>query len=426
MDGVWPQLLLVGALVIANGILSGSEIAFISLRETQLARLERRGGAGRLAAGLARRPNRFLATIQIGITLAGFLASAAAAVTLAGELEAWFGVFGDAADSAAIVAVTLVLSYVTLVLGELAPKRLALQWAERWALIAARPLHWMSIATKPVVWLLGVSTDFIVRTVGGKPGATRDEVDLEELREMVIAHRALSEDHQEVLVGAFEVAERTLREILIPRPRVFSLDAGSTVEDGLQALLGSGHSRAPVVVDGDLDGAIGIAHLRDLVMAEPGTRVGDHVSVTSFLPESVPVLTALRRMQELHQQMAFVVEEFGGIDGIITVEDMVEELVGEIYDETDRDVLSAERRPDGSITVPGSYPIHDLVDLGIEVVEGDYTTVSGLVLAELGRLPDQPGDRFTMGDWELTVLSVRGRSIGQVRFSPLEAAGEKR
>jgi putative hemolysin len=124
--------------------------------------------------------------------------------------------------------------------------------------------------------------------------------------------------------------------------------------------------------------------------------------------------------------MAFVVEEFGGIDGIITVEDMVEELVGEIYDETDRDVLSAERRPDGSITVPGSYPVHDLVDLGIEVVEGDYTTVSGLVLAELGRLPEQPGDRFTMGDWELTVVSVRGRSIGQVRFSPLEAAGEKR
>jgi putative hemolysin len=277
-----------------------------------------------------------------------------------------------------------------------------------------------------VVWLLGVSTDFIVRIAGGKPGATRDEVDLEELREMVIAHRALSEEHQEVLVGAFEVAERTLREILIPRPRVFSLDADSTVEDGIQALLGSGHSRAPVVVDGDLDSAIGIAHLRDLVRAGPGTRVRDHVSVTSFLPDSVPVLTALRRMQELHQQMAFVVEEFGGIDGIITVEDMVEELVGEIYDETDRDVLSAERRPDGSITVPGSYPVHDLVDLGIEVVEGDYTTVSGLVLAELGRLPEQPGDRFTMGDWELTVVSVRGRSIGQVRFSPLEAAGEKR
>ncbi len=404
--------------MIVNGLLSGSEIAFISLRETQLSRLERSGGSGLIAARLARQPNRFLATIQIGITLAGFLASAAAAVTLAGHLEGWFEVFGDAADSVAIVAVTLVLSYLTLVLGELVPKRLALQWTDRWVLLAARPLHWLAIVSTPVVWLLSVSTDFVVRILGGKPGATREEVDLEELREMVMAHRALSEDHQEILVGAFEVAERTLREVLIPRPRVFTLDAGATVEEGIDALLQSGHSRAPVVADGDLDDALGIAHLRDLVAAEPGSPIGDLAKETSFLPESVLVLTALRRMQELHQQMVFVVEEFGGIDGIVTVEDLVEELVGEIYDETDRDVLSARWLPDGSVILPGSYPVHDLVDLGIEVPEGEYTTVSGLVLDELGRIPGQAGDRFTMGDWELTVRSVRSRGIGQVEFRP--------
>jgi putative hemolysin len=418
MSGVWPQLVLVGALVILNGVLAGSEIAFISLRETQITRLERRGGSGRVAAELARHPNRFLSTIQIGITLAGFLASATAAVTLAQEVEGWFAVFGDAADSVAIVAITLLLSYVTLVLGELVPKRLALQWAERWALVLSRPIQVMAVIAKPVVWLLSISTDLVVRILGGTPGARREEVDLEELREMVMAHRALTEDHQEILVGAFELAERTLREILIPRPRVLTLAGGATSKEGIADLLRWGHSRAPVVEQGDLDSAIGIAHLRDLVVADPGSRIADHAVETSFFPESVLVLTALRRMQELHQQMAFVVEEFGGIDGIVTVEDLVEEVVGEIYDETDRDVLTAERRPDGSVIIAGSYPVHDLIDLGITVEEGDFTTVSGLVLDQLGRVPDRPGDTFTIGDWQVTVLSVRAHSIGQVRFRP--------
>jgi putative hemolysin len=420
MDGIGPQLVLVGALVIVNGILAGSEIAFISLRETQLGRLERRGGSGKIAAELARRPNRFLATIQIGITLAGFLASAAAAVTLAKPLEPWFEAFGDAADTVAIVVVTLILSYLTLVLGELAPKRLALQWAERWVLIAARPLHWLAIATKPVIWLLGVSTDLVVRLLGGAPGTSREEVDLEELRDMVVAHRALSEDHMEVLMGAFEVAERTLREVLIPRPRVFTIEATLPVRKGIEVLLASGHSRAPVVDDGNLDTAHGIAQLRDLVAAAPGSHVGDHVRDTSFLPDSVQVLSALRRMQELHQQLVFVVDEFGGVDGIVTVEDLIEEVVGEIYDESDRDVLSAERRADGVVVVPGSYPIHDLVDLGIEVPEGDYTTVAGLVLSELGRVPDRAGDTLVIGDWLVRVASVRPRGIGQVHFRPAD------
>lgn len=418
MDNAWPQLLLVGALVLVNGALSGSEIAFISLRETQLIRLERRGGTGKLVARLARQPNRFLATIQIGITLAGFLASATAAVTLADSVEPWFSVFGEAADSVAIVVVTLVLAYFTLVLGELVPKRLALQWAEPWALLAARPLSWLAVATKPVVWLLSISTDVVVRLFGGKPGDSRQEVDLEELRDMVLAHRALSEDHQEVLVGAIELADRTLREVLRPRSEVVTIEAAATVEDGIATLLDSGHSRAPVVDGGDLDHAIGVAHLRSLVAAGHGESVGHHVSEAPLFPGSVPVLTALRRMQEAHQQMAFVVEEHGGIDGIVTVEDLVEELVGEIYDETDRDVLTARVAPDGAIVVPGSFPIHDLPDLGIEAPTGDYTTVAGLVLHRLGRVPETPGDRTEIAGWEITVRSLRRRGIGQVEFRP--------
>ncbi len=419
MDEAWPQLLLIAVLVLVNGVLSGSEIAFISLRETQLARLERDGGAGAVAARLARRPTRFLATIQIGITLAGFLASATAAVSLAGSVEGWFAIFGEAADSVAIVVVTLVLAYFTLVLGELVPKRLALQWAEPWAVLVARPLTWVAVATTPLVWLLSVSTELVVRLFGGRTGASRQEVDMEELREMVIAHRAIGEDHQEVLVGAIEVAERTLKEVLRPRSDVVTIDARAPADEGIAVLLETGHSRAPVVEDGDLDSVVGVAHLRDLITAGPGETVGDCAGEAPFYPGSVPVLTALRRMQESHQQRALVVEEHGGIDGIVTVEDLVEELVGEIYDETDRDILGARTGPEGTVVLPGSFPIHDLPDLGIEAPAGDYTTVAGLVLDRLGRIPEQPGDRIDIEGWQITVRSLRRRRIDQVEFRPV-------
>jgi putative hemolysin len=425
VGSVWPELLLVFGLVVLNGVLAGSEIALISLRESQMARLERRGGSGKVVARLARDPNRFLATIQIGITLAGFLASAAAAVTLSEPLVPYLDFLGAAARTVAIVVVTLILSFVTLVFGELVPKRLALQRAERWAVVVGRPLHWLAVATTPVVWLLSVSTDAVVRLLGGEPGSTREEIDLEELREMVAANRAMHEDHQEVLLGAFEVAERTLGEVLVPRPDVFTLDEAMTASDAMQAMVGARYTRVPVVVaGGGLDGAIGTVSLSDLVAAGPGTPVRDHVTETLVFPESVPVLVALRSLQEARQQMAFVVDEFGGIEGIVTIEDLVEELVGEIYDESDRDVVSARRGADGSVVVPGRFPVHDLVDLGIEIPEGDYRTVAGFVLERLGRIPKEPGDAFEEGPWRVTVLTLDRRTVGEVRFQPVAPAAD--
>ena len=413
-----PELLLVAGLVVLNAVLAGSEIALISLRDSQIAQLERESRAGRIVAQLARDPNRFLATIQIGITLSGFLASAAAAVTLAEPLAPYFGWFGNAADTAAIVAVTLVLSFFTLVFGELAPKRLGLQFAERWSLVVGRPLTWMAVFTKPVVWLLSASTDVVVRLFGGEPGARREEVDVEELREMVVAHRHLHEEHQEVLIGAFEVADRTLGEVMTPRPDVFSIATGTTAADAVRLLAAAGHSRAPVAAgDRGLDAALGVVSLLDLVVADPHETVERVAAEPVVLPESVLVLVALRTLQEQRQQMALVVDEFGGIEGIVTAEDLVEELVGEIYDETDRDVLTAERRSDGSITVPGRFPIHDLVDLGITAPDGAFRTVAGLVIERLGRVA-RPGDTVDIDRWHIHVEEVHDRSITLVRFHP--------
>ena len=425
MDGLGLQLTLVFVLLLVNGVLAGSEIALISLREPQIARLEAGSATGRRLAQLARDPNRFLATIQIGITLSGFLASATAAVSLAALLVPLFAFAGDAARPLAIVLLTLILTFVTLVIGELAPKRLALQRAESWAMLMATPLHWGAVIARPLVWLLSRSTDFVVRLLGGEPGRTREDVEVEELRDLITAHRGLSEEHQEVLTGAFEVAERTVRQILVPRSEVLVVDAEDEIGTVLNLLLEGGYSRAPVALNGELDETVGIAHLRDLVAADPTSPVSTVVNQPVELPESVTVLAGLRRLQEEHQHMAVVIDEYGGVEGIVTLEDMIEELVGEIYDETDIDLDSVQRRSDGSVVVPGSFPIHDLVDLGIEVPRSDQTTVAGLILDVLARVPRKAGDVVVIEGWRFRVTGVKGRRISEVVIESVGTEGSQ-
>lgn len=416
MNGVFPELALVCVLIMLNAAFAGTELALVSLREGQLQRLEKRSASGAVLARLAREPNRFLATIQIGITLAGFLASAAAAVSLAEPLTETLGFLGNGAEPTAIVAVTLVLAYVTLVFGELAPKRVAMQRAEKWGLLAARPLMVMTVLTRPGVWLLSHSTDVAVRIMGGDPGRQREEVTEEELRDMLAAQSSFSPKQRLIIDGVFEAAERTLNEVLRPRPDVFVLDASSPKRTALTELAASGHSRAPVAHAANLDDFIGIVHLRDL-LGDGDQLVGDVTNEVGVLPETATVFDSLHELQLRHEQLAIVIDEHGSASGIVTVEDLVEELVGEIYDETDRDVLSAQRDPDGSLVVAGQFPVHDLVDVGVaQVPEGAYATVAGLILDRLGRLPERPGDRVDIGDHTFEVLAIERHAITRVRI----------
>jgi putative hemolysin len=428
VSGVWPQLVLVGALVLLNAVFAGSELALVSLREGQLQRLESSSSTGAVLARLARDPNRFLATIQIGITLAGFLASASAAVSLAEPLEDRLGFLGGASRPVSIVLVTIVLSYVTLVLGELAPKRLAMQRAERWGLLVARPLSGMARLARPVVWLLSRSTDLVVRLLGGDPSREREEVTEEELRDLVASQVSFSPEQREIISGAFEIAERTLSDVMLPRPAVFTLDAEAPCREALHSLAGTGHSRAPVCTRGSLDDVVGVVHLRDLLVDDPDCTAGTVAAPTMVLPEHARVLDALREMQQRRSQLAVVVSEHGGAEGIVTMEDLVEELVGEIYDETDRDVLSVRREPDDTVVLPGRFPVHDLSDVGLEVPDGDYATIAGYLLSRLGRIPEAPGDQVDYGPWRFTVSAVDERSITEVRVTPLpeepDVAGE--
>ncbi len=418
MTGLWLELGLVFVLVLVNAAFSGTEMALVSLREGQLQRLEQRSSTGALVARLARDPNRFLATIQVGITLAGFLASAAAAVSLSEPLERRLDFLGGAARAVSIVVVTILLSYATLVIGELAPKRVAMQRAERWALLSARLLSAMAMLTRPVVWLLSRSTDVVVRIMGGDPSVTREEVTEAEIRELVETQASFTAKQRLIMEGAFDISERTLDEVLRPRPDVFVLDADEPVANALQELAASGHSRAPVAHDGKLDEVVGMVHLRDLL--GPGDRpVREVAGELAAFPETAAALDVLHEMQVRRFQLALVVDEHGAAAGIVTIEDLVEELVGEIYDETDRDVVRVRREPDGSLVLPGRFPVHDLEDVGVHgMPEGPYATVAGLVLDVLGRVPEAPGDRVTVAGRTIEVLAVDGRAITEVRIGP--------
>ncbi|WP_422752249.1 hemolysin family protein [Micromonospora sp. WMMD708] len=419
MQSYWSQLALVGVLVVLNAIFAGSEMALVSLRDSQVQRLERTSRAGRVLARLAKDPNRFLATIQIGITLAGFLASAAAAVSLARPLVPLLGFLGGAAETVAIVLVTLVLTFVTLVFGELAPKRIAMQRAERWALLVARPLDILSSFTRPAVWLLGATSDLVVRLAGVDPKHQPDEIGPDELRDIVAGNHGFTKEQRTIIAGAVEIADRQLRAVLVPRLQVFTLDSGTTAEAARLLLAATGHSRAPVVRHGGLDDAVGVIHLRDLVGVPDDRPVDDCARPPMLLPDSLPVVDALRQFKAERQHIALVVDERGAVDGIVTLEDILEEIVGEIYDETDRDVRAVRTEDDGSLVLPGTFPVHDLTDIGVEVPNrpaGDYTTVAGMVLSCLGHIPTVAGEQVTIDDWEITVTGVDQRAITQIRL----------
>jgi putative hemolysin len=417
VSGIGAQLALIAVLLLVNAVLSGSEIALISLRPTQVDRLADRSRAGRAVARLTADPNRFLATIQLGITLSGFLASATAAVILAEPLVGPLTpLLGGAARAGAVAAITIALTFVTLVAAELAPKRIAMRRAERWALLVARPIDVLATIARPAIAVLSASTNVVVRLAGLDPRVARDEQHDREIRELIAARGVFPERQQELLLGVFEAEERQLRQILVPRREVIALREDQPVAAALAALVEVGHSRAPVY-RADLDDA-------DRMVSALALASGDAMTVTDVavaapvLPESLSVLRALGELQRERRQLALVVSEHGGFEGIVTVEDLVEEIVGEIHDELDPDLREVRRLADGTLLVPGGFPIHDLEDLDLAVsVDTEATTVGGLVTEQLGRLPRR-GDEVVIDGHRFRVDAVAHRAVARVSIRP--------
>jgi putative hemolysin len=386
-----------------------------------------RGRRGRRLAIVAANPNRFLAAGQVGVTLAGFISAGFGGAEIApmiapylvdwGMSEAWAG-------TVSFIAVTVVIAYLSLVLGELVPKRLALQRVESVALASAGTIDVIAKIFRPFIALLSVSTNTIMRLFGGDPHAAKEQISGEELRDLVAAHEDLSVEERELIDDVFAAGDRELREVMIPRTEVEFLDASMPIFKAVKAVADQPHSRYPVIRD-SMDDIVGFVHVRDILapdLAERSIRVGEMVRPMTAFPGTKGVLSTLTEMRRLRQHLAIVEDEYGGTAGIVTLEDLVEELIGDIKDEYDLVQRPEAARSFGVTTVDGLLNIEDFADeTGIELPEGPYETVAGFVVSRLGEVPGV-GDEVIVDAHRFEVTELDGRRIARVRVTPVPVA----
>ena len=409
-------------LILIEGVFVAAEIALVSLREGQVRALAETGRRGAAVARLTSDPNRFLAAVQIGVTSTALLSSAFGAVTLSESAKQALVSHGwspGLAGATGIIGVTLVISFVTLVLGELAPKRLALQRSEAAATLFAPPLNRLAGAFRPVIWLLSKSTDVIVRLLGGDPHAGREPISDAELRGLVASHESLTSDERRLIDDVFAAGERAVGEVMVPRTEVTFLDATMTVSKAAKVAADSPHSRYPVVGRGQ-DDVLGFVHIRDLLLGDVHRHrtVGSVAREVKALPGSKHVLSALSEMRREGHHLAIVVDEYGGTDGIVTLEDLIEEVIGDIRDEYDQQGGESRRLIDGAVDVDGKMNLDEIADIsGLSLPEGPYATVAGYVMSVLGRLPSA-GDEVEAEGYRLRVTEVDGRRAARIRVTP--------
>ena len=409
-------------LILIEGVFVAAEISLVSLREGQIRAMAESGRRGAAVAKLVSDPNRFLAAVQIGVTSTALLSSAFGAVTLSNTAKKSLIAHGwsqGLAGATGIIGVTLVISFVTLVIGELVPKRLALQRTEATAGLFAGPLNRIVSVFGPVIWLLSRSTNVVVRLLGGDPNAGREPISQEELRGLVAAHESLSSDERRLIDDVFAAAERSISEVMVPRTDVVFLEASLTVSKAVKIAADTPHERYPVVGD-DSDDVLGFVHVRDLLFGDPARdrTVGAAAREIKKLPGTKHVLAALSEMRREAHHIAIVVDEYGGTDGIVTLEDLVEEVIGDIRDDRVPDEDQPRRYSGGVVELDGKENLDEVAEVsGLELPEGPYATLGGFVMAELGRLPRQH-DRVTHDGYLLDVLEVEGRRAARIRVTP--------
>ncbi|MEL0125582.1 MAG: hemolysin family protein [Actinomycetota bacterium] len=427
MNQIWINLLVVLFFVLLGGFFAAAELALVSLRENQVQRLAESSRRGRRLASLTADPNRFLAAVQVGVTLAGFVSAGFGAAQIAPELAQPLisaGLAEGVAQTLAFIVITVLIAYLSLVLGELVPKRIALQRVEKVALFAAGPIDFIARLFRPFIVALSFSTNLIVRIFGIDPTAGKESISGEELRDLVAGHEELSEDERNLIDDVFEAGERELREVMLPRTEVDFLDSHLPVADAVRRVVDQPHSRYPVI-RGSADDVVGFVHIRDILDPDASNR-GEYVSqmcrpVVAF-PGSKVVLETLTEMRRDRHHLAIVQDEYGGTAGIVTMEDLVEELIGDIKDEYDVDAMPRQPRVLGQVVVDGLLNLEDFEDeTGVVLPDGPYETVAGFLVAALTRLP-VVGDTVVEGDNEFRVVELDGRRISRVSVTSVQPA----
>ena len=422
MSGILLNVGLIFCFIVIGGLFAAAEIALVSIREGQVSSLAERGRRGAAVARLSAEPNRFLSAVQIGVTLAGFMSAAFGGATLADELSPVFvdlGMSQGLADTLALVLITIVISYFSIVLSELVAKRLALQRTVPVALAVAPTIDRIARVSKPVIWLLSVSTNAVVRLLGGDPAAAREEMTEEELRLLVRSQTSLSDEERQIVDDVFAAGDRQVREVMLPRTEVDFMDGTMPVYKAVKYATQQAHSRYPVIGE-TADDVLGFIHVRDLMdpnFEGRSVRVADLVRDVLFVPGTRHVLSALTDMRRVGVHLAIVIDEYGGTDGIVTLEDLVEELIGDIRDEYDTPEQETERLTGGVVEVDGLLNLDDFAEAtGIALPEGPYETVAGYVIAMLGRVPDVD-DECEVDGHRLRVVEMDGRRIARIRVT---------
>lgn len=405
---------------------SGAEIAILSLRKTRIDELVESGHSGADAvANLRQNPEQFLATVQVGITVVGATAAAYSGQSIAERLTPWIAAVEPLAASAERIAFLVVVagvSYLSLVLGELVPKSLALRAGEPYALGIGRPLAALSWLTRPLVWLLTFSSNAVLRLFGDSTSFSETRLSSDELQQLVgeaASAGTLDPSAGEIASRAFDLSELDASSVMVPRHEIVAIHRDASMDELARLVCAHGYSMYPVV-DDDLDSMTGFIEARDALAqarSTPETTIAELIRTMPFIPSTMAATTVLRTLQEARAHMAGVVDELGTITGVVTITDLMEELVGERLGGGEEAVEGVHRQADGSWLIDAGLGLHEVNrTLGVELPESEsYATVAGLVLERAGRIP-VVGDRFTVEGYDIEVTEATHRRIKRVRL----------
>ncbi len=431
------DLLIVLIFVLINAFFSATEMAVITLNDNKIRRMAEDGNhTARRLLRFIENPGRFLAIIQVGVTLAGFLSSAFASDKFSARLAYAIDPEGKIGflRTLSMIVVTIILSYFSLVLGELVPKRIAQKYPEKVSFFAVRIVRAFGVVLGPFVKLLTVSTNFCLRLLGIDPNANEKNVTEEEIRMMVDVGSesgSIEDDEKEMIENIFEFNDKEVSEIMTHRTKIVSLPIDATYEEVLDLATNEKYTRIPVYQD-TIDDIIGILHIKDLLgYALSGKPSGDFSLKTLLrpplvVPETKNLSALFREMQKGRMQLAVIVDEYGGTSGIVSIEDMLEEIVGNITDEFDEDEQQIERLVNGDILVSGDTTLSDIEDaLDIDLPDEDYDTIAGFVIHLLDRIPEETEHpEVTYGNVIVKVESIEDKWISKIRIRVLPTAAE--
>ncbi|HAA0439697.1 TPA_asm: DUF21 domain-containing protein [Listeria monocytogenes] len=418
------QLILIVVLTMLNAFFASAEMALVSLNKNRVkSQAETGDKKAVMLAKLVDDPSKFLATIQVGITLAGFFSSASAATSIATRLESVFG-GSSFAKELSIIVVTIVLSYITLVFGELYPKRLALQKSEKIARVSVRPIMAVGVVLRPFVKFLSFSTDILVKLTRMEKNTDNEKMTREEMQLLIETGRrdgVIEVEELQMLRGVFEMDNKYAREVMVPRTDAFMIDAETESEELCDALLSENFSRVPVFT-GDQDSVLGILHMKDF-FAEARKSGFENIDVKAllkdayFAQETMFIDDLLKNMQRTRNQMAILMDEYGGVAGIVTVEDLLEEIVGEIDDENDVFSDEVKKIDETTFIVEGRMPLDDFNEMfHVELPSRGVDTVAGFVLTLTGTIPEED-DKVVVeyGTLRFTVKEMNDARLVSVR-----------